>query len=218
PTYSFDNKKYWLDYHNDWTLRKGEPAQTKEVIVEKPVASASAPAVEMPAKRLSTSCQRVISENFSGNNGSVTVQSSLADPKLYPVVCGHMVNNAALCPSSLYADMALTISDYIWKQMRPGTETPGYNVCNMEVPKPLIAQIPQPAEGQHIQLEANADLDSGIVKLNFRSVKPDGQKLQDHAHCIVRLEDKAAWEDEWSRYNYMVQAQMELLQHKTLNG
>ncbi|KAI7665030.1 polyketide synthase, partial [Hortaea werneckii] len=218
PTYSFDNKKYWLDYHNDWTLRKGEPAQTKEVIVEKPVASASAPAVEMPAKRLSTSCQRVIAENFSGNNGSVTVQSSLADPKLYPVVCGHMVNNAALCPSSLYADMALTISDYIWKQMRPGTETPGYNVCNMEVPKPLIAQIPQPAEGQHIQLEANADLDSGIVKLNFRSVKPDGQKLQDHAHCIVRLEDRAAWEDEWSRYNYMVQAQMELLQHKTLNG
>lgn len=219
PTYSFDNKKYWLDYHNDWTLRKGEPAQIKEVVVEKQGAGGvAAPAVDMPAKRLSTSCQRVVAESFSGSTGSVTVQSSLAEPKLYPVVCGHMVNNAALCPSSLYADMALTVADYMWKQMRPGTETPGYNVCNMEVPKPLIAQIPQPAEGQHVQLEANADLDNGIINLKFRSVKPNGQKIQDHANCVVRLEDKAAWMDEWSRYNYMVQAQMELLQQKTLTG
>jgi len=219
PTYSFDNKKYWLDYTNNWTLTKGEAPKVKEVIVEKEVAgAAAAPAVEMPAKRLSTSCQRVISEEFNGNIGKVVIQSSLADSKLYPVVCGHMVNNSALCPSSLYADMALTVADYIHKEMRPGVEAPGLNVCNMEVPKPLIAQIPQPAEGQHIQLEANADLDTGIVRLNFRQVKPNGQKVQDNAHCIVRFEDKAAWADEWSRYNYMVKAQMDLLNQKTLTG
>ncbi|KAK4553474.1 polyketide synthase [Recurvomyces mirabilis] len=218
PTYSFDNKKYWLDYTNNWTLTKGLAPEIKEVMVESQGAAKAAPAVELPAKRLSTSCQRVVAENFNGNTGSVTIQSNLADPKLYPVVCGHMVNNAALCPSSLYADMALTVADYMWKQMRPGTETPGYNVCNMEVPKPLIAQIPQPAEGQHVQMEATADLDNMTLNLKFRSVQPNGQKIADHAHCVVRFEDKAAWADEWSRYNYMVQAQIELLNSKTQTG
>ncbi|KAF1825033.1 polyketide synthase [Dissoconium aciculare CBS 342.82] len=217
PTYSFDNKKYWLDYHNNWTLTKGEAPQIREILVEKPAIEA-APVIEVPAKRLSTSCQKVVSEDFHGNTGRVIIRSSLADEKLYPVVCGHMVNNAALCPSSLYADMALTVADYIIKQMRPGTEVPGLNVCNMEVPKPLIAQIPQPPQGQHLELEANADLDTGVVKLSFRSVHPDGKKIQDHAHCIVRYEDKATWAAEWSRYNYMVKAQMDMLTQKSLTG
>ena len=35
PTYAFDNKRYWLDYHNNWCLTKGEaPA-----VVEKPAPS-----------------------------------------------------------------------------------------------------------------------------------------------------------------------------------
>lgn len=216
PTYSFDNKKYWLDYHNNWTLTKGEAPQTREVIVEKQ-AAVPIPAIEIPAKRLSTSCQKVISEEFGPSTARVVVRSSLADPKLYPVVCGHMVNNAALCPSSLYADMALTVGDYIWKEGRGG-EAPGINVCNMEVPKPLIAQIPQPTEGQHIELEANADFETNTVKLSFRSVRPDGKKIQDHAHCTVRYEDKAAWADEWARYNFMVKAQIDMLTAKTMTG
>ena len=222
PTYSFDNKKYWLDYHNNWTLTKGEAPQVKEVIVEKQVAgapvAAAAPVAEAPAKRLSTSCQKVVSEEFTGTSAKVVIRSSLADSKLYPVVCGHMVNNAALCPSSLYADMALTVGDYIYKELNPGQESPGINVCNMEVPKPLIAQIPQPPQGQHVEMEANADLSTGLVKVNFRSVQPDGKKIQDHAHCIVRYEDKHAWADEWARYNYMVKAQMDMLNQKTLSG
>ncbi|KAF2857812.1 polyketide synthase [Piedraia hortae CBS 480.64] len=217
PTYAFDNKKYWLDYHNNWTLTKGEAPQVREVIVEKPVAGGLA-ASEAPAKRLSTSCQRIVSEKFHGNTAHVVVQSNLAEPKLYPVVCGHMVNNAALCPSSLYADMALTVGDYIYRQMRPGGAVPGMNVCHMEVPKPLIAQIPQPPEGQHLQMDAEADISTGVVKLHFRSVRPDGTKLQDHAQCTLRYEDKSAWADEWARYNYMVQAQIEMLHQKAQSG
>ncbi|SMR63496.1 unnamed protein product [Zymoseptoria tritici ST99CH_1A5] len=215
PTYSFDNKKYWLDYHNNWTLTKGEVQKTKEVIVEKEIV---APVIEVPAKRLSTSCQNVISEEFDGNRATVVIRSNLADSKLYPVVCGHMVNNAALCPSSLYADMALTVGDYIYKELQPGVETPGMNVCNMEVPKPFIANIPQPAEGQHLEMEATADLDLGTVSLKFRSVHPDGKKIQDHAFCTIRYEDKAVWASEWTRYNYMVKAQIDMLTARTMTG
>lgn len=219
PTYSFDNKKYWLDYTNNWTLTKGEAPKVEKVYVDREVAgAAAAPAIQKPEKRLTTSCQRVVAEEFNGNTGRVVIQSNLADEKLFQVVRGHMVNNSGLCPSSLYADMALTVADYIHKEMRPGQEAPGFNVCNMEASKPLIAQFPQPAGGQHLQMEATADLDQGIIQLQFRSVKPDGTKILDHAHCLVRLEDKAAWAEEWSRYNYMVQAQIDLLNQKTLTG
>ena len=214
PTYSFDNKRYWLDYHNSWTLTKGETPQTKEVLVEKDVASAPEPA----PKRLSTSCQQVISESINGDKAKVVIRSNLADSKLYPVVCGHLCNNSALCPSSLYADMALTVGDYIYQQANPGTETPGINVCDMQVPKPFIAQIPQPQQGQHIEMEANADLATNTVRVQFRSVQPNGEKIQDHAHCMIRYEDKQHWAAEWTRYNFMVRGQMDMLHQKTSTG
>ena len=38
-------------------------------------------------------------------------------------------------------------------------------------------------------------LEQGLVKLQFRSVQPDGKKILDHAHCTVRFEEKSAWEE-----------------------
>ncbi|THY24127.1 polyketide synthase [Aureobasidium pullulans] len=212
PTYAFDNKKYWLDYHNNWTLTKGEIREVQKTIEAAPVV---APVAEKPAKRLSTSCQKVVFEEFEANSGTVIIQSNVAEPKLFQAVIGHQVNDTALCPSSLYADMALTVSDYLYKQLRPSAPKIGMNVCDMEVPKPFIAKMEQPAEGQHIQLEAKADLDAGVAHLKFRSVTPDGKLIQDHAHCLVKFEDISSWTEDWERINFMVKSQVDLLKAKT---
>ncbi|KAG9546492.1 polyketide synthase, partial [Aureobasidium melanogenum] len=213
PTYSFDNKKYWLDYHNNWTLTKGEAPREVQKTIE--AAPQAAPAVEKPAKRLSTSCQKVVHEEFEANSGTVVIQSNVAEPKLFQAVIGHQVNDTALCPSSLYADMALTVCDYLYKQLRPSAPKIGMNVCEMEVPKPFIAKMEQPAEGQHIQLEAKADLDEGVAHLKFRSVTPDGKLIQDHAHCLVKFEDINSWNEDWERINFMVKSQVDVLKAKT---
>jgi iterative type I PKS product template protein len=210
PTYSFDDKRYWLDYHNNWTLTKGEAPQVAPKAIEAP------PPVK--AKFLSTSCQRVIKEEFHANSGVVVIQSDLGDEKLHAAVSGHLVNDAALCPSSLYADMAMTVADYIYKQLRPKATTPGLNVCKMEVPKPLIAKVPSPPEGQHIQIEAVADLELNQVELKYRSVTPEGKMLQEHATGLVRYEDIENWRDEWRRTNFMVQTQIDLLKQKLDTG
>ncbi|KAK3076244.1 hypothetical protein LTS18_013527, partial [Coniosporium uncinatum] len=214
PTYSFDSKKYWLDYHNNWTLTKGEAPQAAPVAA--PVAAA--PAVPLKSKLSTTSCQRIVKEELHANSGLVVVQSDLSEPKLHKAVSGHVVNNAPLCPSSLYADQAMTIADYLYKQLRPGAAPVGYNVCSMEVHKPLVAQIPPPPEGQHMQIEATADLDLMSVHLRFRSVTPDGQLIQDHGHGLVKLEDSEAWYNEWNRTAFMVQTQVDLLKQKLASG
>ncbi|KAF2661649.1 polyketide synthase PksA [Lophiostoma macrostomum CBS 122681] len=212
PTYSFDAKKYWLDYHNNWTLTKGEaPKVVEQKAIEAPV--------EVASKLSTTSCQKIVREELHANSGTVVVQSDLSDPKLKAVISGHQVNGTPLCPSSLYADQAMTIADYLYKQLRPNLPTPGLNVSGVEAFKTLIPQYPPPAGGQHLQIEATADLEINQVEVKFRTVSADGSKLlAEHAAGTVKYEDVESWKEEWARTQFMVQTQIDLLKQKLQTG
>jgi iterative type I PKS product template protein len=211
PTYSFDDKKYWLDYVNNWTLTKGEAPVVAPKTIEAPV--------EVKSKLSTSSCHKIVREELHANSGTVVVQSDLSDPQLRATISGHQVNGTPLCPSSLYADQAMTIADYFYKQLRPNVPTPGLNVCAMEVTKTLIPQNPPPAEGQHLQIEATADLELNQVELKFRTVTADGSKvIAEHAVGLVKYEDVNAWKEEWARIQYMVQNQIDMLKHKLETG
>ena len=116
--------------------------------------------------------------------------------------------------------MALTIGAYLWGSIRPGVKVPGLNIANMECPKPFIAQVPQLQSGQFIEMEADAELDStlGSVRCHWRSVQPDGSKIQDHASCIVKYENCEDWVQEWSRFDHMVKNSIKALQAKATTG
>ncbi len=88
----------------------------------------------------------------------------------------------------------------------------------MEVHKTLIAETPAPQDGQHLQLEASADLEEGCVRLTFRTVQPDGTFLKEHGTGLVKYEDADGWLQEWSRVQYMVQTQIDLLKQKLQTG
>lgn len=212
PTYSFDDKKYWLDYHNNWTLTKGEALRAAEPkAIEAPV--------EVKSKLSTTSCHRIVRENLHANSGTVVIQSDLSDPKLRATISGHQVNGNPFCPSSLYADQAMTVADYLYKQLRPNLPTPGLNVCQVEVTKGLIPQYPAPPAGQHLQVEATADLETNTVDVKYRTVTADGSKvLAEHAHGKVKYEDANAWKEEWARTQFMVQTQIDILMQKLQSG
>ncbi|KAF2155209.1 polyketide synthase [Myriangium duriaei CBS 260.36] len=213
PTYSFDDKRYWLDYHNNWTLTKGEE---KVETTAKEVKMIEAAPMPISYKKLSDSCQKVLEEEFSANAGRVLIQSDVCEPHLRKVTMGHQVNNTALCPSSLYFDMAMTVADYMYKALRPSSQNIGYNVAQMEVIKPFIIKNEAPVEGQHLQMEATADLeDNNVMKLKFRSVTPEGKTITDHAHCVVKFESTNVWQESWESVSFMVKAQIEALQRKT---
>lgn len=91
PSYSFDDKNYWIDYVNDWCLNKTEPRITNVIEESKP-----AP----PKSKFSTSTvQRVVEEDFEEDTGRVVIQSDLSDPILCSLISGHKVNENCLFPS-----------------------------------------------------------------------------------------------------------------------
>jgi acyl transferase domain-containing protein len=89
PAYSFDDKTYWLHYTNNWTLTKGDaPVATQQAAIE-----------DVTPKLRTTTVQRIVSEEFKGQKGTVLIESDLSEPKLNAAVSGHMVNGAALIAS-----------------------------------------------------------------------------------------------------------------------
>lgn len=85
PNYTFENKNYWLQYHNNWCLTKGE-------------------AMEVPTKkrrngRLSTSSVHKVTKQSYGDRITIVAESDLSEPDLSDAIFGHLVNGAALCPA-----------------------------------------------------------------------------------------------------------------------
>ena len=129
---------------------------------------------------------------------------------------GHQVNNTALCPSSLWYDMAMTVADYMYKPIRPSSQNIGYDVAHMEVAKPLIIKPEPGVNGQLVQVEATVDLEEGSsAQVKFRSVNPDGTLITEHAACIVNYENVSVWQDSWESISFLVKAQIDNLQKKT---
>jgi naphtho-gamma-pyrone polyketide synthase len=92
PRYSWDSKKYWIQYKNDFCLTKGDDPSPKQI--------AAPPAEQKPeAVYISPSVQHVLEEHNSADTSTLLIESDIHDPRLIPVLQGHIVNGAALCPS-----------------------------------------------------------------------------------------------------------------------
>lgn len=85
PTYSWENKNYWIDYTNDWCLAKGDQAIAAEIPSQK-------------SKLSNASVHRIIEENFEGDTPTIIIESNLAHPDLKEAIKGHEVNGFGLCP------------------------------------------------------------------------------------------------------------------------
>ena len=109
PRYAWDLKNYWIQYRNDFCLAKGD-GMVQQRAVEEPAAPAAAP------KYISPCAQQVIEESHGAEQSSLLVESDIFDERLLPVIQGHLVNGAALCPSvsSIQADQFPLLSTSYW--------------------------------------------------------------------------------------------------------
>jgi iterative type I PKS product template protein len=195
PAYSFDNKNYWIQYEGDWCLTKGKPA-------------AIMPAPTEAVSKLSTSSvQKITSELVNGDEVTVSIESDMSEPALRGVVSGHLVNGAMLCPSSLYADMAMTVCDYAYKLARPDEKNVAMNVSHMQVPKSLIARAD--GKSQILRLTAKLNAAKGRADLVFSS--GEGNSLVEHATCQVTFGKTEKYLSDWARYSYLIQSRIDWL-------
>ncbi|KAL3491272.1 hypothetical protein BJX62DRAFT_251459 [Aspergillus germanicus] len=200
PAYKWDLKSYWIPYRNNFCLTKGDPVTTRD-----------APA---QTTYLTTSAQKIVESSSDGTSATVVVQNDIADPELNRVIQGHKVNGAALCPSSLYADIAQTLADYLIEKYKPEFKGLGLDVCNVTVPKPLIAKTGK----ELFRVSATANWANKSASVRVWSVTPEGKKILDHASCEVKFFDCAASEMEWRRSSYLIKRSIELLEENVIKG
>ena len=205
PIYSYDEKVYWLQYVNEWTLTKGDPV-------------ASAPTSEGPPKLSTTSVHRIIREEVQPVRATVLAESDLANPLLHKTVAGHSVNGTGLGPSSLYADMALTLTKYAYKILRPDEEQVDMNVRNMENPAPLLVKNLKEPQPQTVQIESAVDLNTDEAVVTISSVAANGKSKTVHAKCAVAIEDASMWASGWQRNAFLVRARLDYLEEKVKAG
>jgi len=122
PAYSWDLKEYWMQYVNDWSLRKGDP----------PLTISNAPRLE------STTIHRVVEETSDAEKTHIVVEADIARKDLSPLVQGHEVDGIPLCTPSVYADIALSLGTYLLERYRPNQEENLVDVSDMTISKALI--------------------------------------------------------------------------------
>ncbi|KAL2010566.1 hypothetical protein VTN00DRAFT_6373 [Thermoascus crustaceus] len=202
PAYSWDNKNYWISYNNNFCLTKGEPTVGK--IEAGPTHEA-----------LTTSVQKIVETHGDGSKATVVMQSDISDPLLRPVIHGHKVNGAALCPSSLYADIAQTLGEYLIEKYKPELKGYGLDVSNMTVPKPLIAKD---SGEQLFRASATADWAEKSALVQIYAVNADGKKTTDHGSCTVKFSDCSIWQQEFKRIEYLIKRSVDRLQQSAEDG
>lgn len=195
PTYGWEAVNFWIDYKNDWTLTKGE-----EVVVP-----ASAPAEKTSLS--SSAVHRVVEESFQDSTGKMTTETDISRSDLEEIINGHLVNGSALCSSAVYADMALTIGNYVYGKFKPGETDFIMNCSNMVVEKPLIAT----GASQMLRIDTTADMSRGTCNLSFYSVNDQGKKTIEHARCQVKFGEPSKFATKMSRQRYLIQSQVDHL-------
>lgn len=172
PAYAWDLKDYWIQYVNDWSLRKGDaPLFVERTTLE------------------GTCIHKVVSNSLSASGGELLVDADLSREDLHPMVQGHKVYGVPLCTPSVYADIALTIGEYA-KQFA-GTGRPHrVEVANMNIQSALVAT--SDGKPQLLRTHATFNAEQRSIYCTFSTVGDDGKVKEQHSNCLIRLFDADA--------------------------
>ncbi|KAJ5769696.1 Type I Polyketide synthases (Type I PKS) [Penicillium odoratum] len=210
PTYSWNNKIYWIQYNGDWALTKGNPEfETRNSnVVAGTVAS---------GPRTST-VQQIIEEKFEGSAGRVVMQSDLMQADFLAAAHGHKMNGFGVVTSSIHADIGFSLGEYVFKRLNPKVKIPGINITNLEVLKGLVAQK-NTSQPQLLQVSATtADINTGILDLEWRNAFPDGTVDDPFAFARIHYNDPTEWLSSWRPALHLIQGRIQTLERLAEQG
>lgn len=175
PSYGWDLKNYWMQYVHDWSLRKGDPPAFRE-------------SGESRLKLATTSCQKVVSADFTGDTVHAVIESDLQSKDLRPVVGGHRVNGIAVCIGPVYADMASSCAESIFKCFQGDANNTAFLVNHLDMQEALI--INDTPEPQMVRIEATCVWKQKKVDVVISSIDSKGQTGKCHAKATVVFDDR----------------------------
>ncbi|PIG85037.1 polyketide synthase [Aspergillus arachidicola] len=197
-SYQWNYKNYWIQYEGSWTLDKAHAGQSNKSNSSAPVSSF-----------FTSSVQQIISEEYGESIGEMKALSNLHHPDLRGAADGHKLNGRSVVTGSIWADITLTVGEYLYKQMVPNGGTPHMDVKNMEV---LEAQVLHPeasqgsAPAQFIQIEGILDMSQRQTTVRLYTASPDGVRNTDKAFATATVcyEEAQAWQEQWQMTSHLV--------------
>jgi naphtho-gamma-pyrone polyketide synthase len=199
PSYSWDLKDYWMQYEHSWSLRKGDAPLR----------------VMMPGLK-SSSVHEVLQDTLLKQDGELIIQADLSRKDLHPMVQGHKVYGVPLCTPSVYADIALTVGEYVIQCLPNNSESQIVEVADMNIQSALVANSDGVPQLLRTAVKLNKTQNTAVC--TFSSVDSTGKVLEQHAHCSLHISDAKTSQAKWQSSSSELSSRMRALEQKTGDG
>ena len=187
PTYSFDVKDYWMVWKQETSGRRSSQSESDRSLKAHP-----------RRKMLRSTClQYVDEESYNGDQISVTFSANTSEPRFFDAVQGHRLLGVAICPASMFCDMALTAVKYLHTNGQAGDAELHMSISKMEITSPLIVQEENSEQIVQVIAKSGASQTIPSFLISFRSVQ--GTISRDHGTCIVQCGIDEGWRSRFSR-------------------
>lgn len=198
PTYAFDLKDYWASYKQEQMYPAAQQPQTRLLMPAAP-----------ERKSLPTTCvQWVEKESFTGDEISATFSSHTSEPKLFSAIQGHLVDNTAICPATVFCEIAYTAAKYLYEGANPGKTVPPMSLWALDITHPLVVPVSDPQQIIEILAVKSAGRDWSVhVSFNSR----DSASSHQHGSCDVRFGKNDERKAEFSRSLHLVKKRVDAL-------
>lgn len=205
PNYAFDNKKFWHTYQT----------QTRSVAGSQPSSALSAaPGV---TRLSSTSVHSVEQIRKEESKLLATFKVDLSDQNLAKAIGGHVVDGVAICPASIFMDMAYTVAAYLEKEAQAdgsitSTSVATYELADLVMSTPLVlrehdVQLP------NVSVDGVLDQTTNVISVRFLSRKEGAATPTEYGSCLIRLNQcNELITQAWSRMQPLVKARVSSLE------
>ncbi|KAI1421559.1 putative polyketide synthase [Xylaria sp. FL1777] len=215
PTYAWNDKTYWLQYNGDWALTKGNTFYDSEKGLN--ALRQISPAISKSS--LSTSSvHRIIEEHVEGTAGTVVMEADLVQAEFRAAAWGHKMNGCGVVTSSIHADIAYTLGQYLYKKLKQNSGEVSMNITNLEVLKGLVCNN-KTDKPQLIQVSVTTpNVESNYAYLEWFNVRNDGTRDEPFASATIFYEDATAWLNSWIPATHLVQGRIQELERLAESG
>ena len=121
----------WIEYKNEWLPTKTATEESSRPVMHSGPANA-------------TVQRGILQDTYKDGKVIAVFETGSASPAMRTAITEHIINRIRLCPTSLYADIALTVADYTQKEHNIKVPASGINALKIEIPKPITISKPRP--------------------------------------------------------------------------
>lgn len=207
PTYAWNEKNYWLQYKGDWALTKGNSFYTTQ----------AAPTAKQTTMK-TTTVHDIVEKTSEGTSGKIVMQSDLMQPDFLAAAHGHSMNGCGVVTSSIHADIAYTLGEYLHKLIMPKEKVPAMNIANLEVTKGLVANA-KTDQPQLIRVSiATEDITAGAADMEWYNVDEADNVQEPFATANVFFSDTNDWTTSWSPMTHLIKGRIDDLNRLAQDG